>query len=348
MEADVRERRLRRLGISTMLMGLMMCVACHHVDVDEATSGAVKVRTVVVQREIHTTPNAYVGSVEEASASNLGFASTGRVTAVFVKDGQQVRKGQLLATLDSARAYSTYMAAQATLRQAEDACNRARRIYEAGGLSEVKWIEVQTQLNQAQSVADLAQQSLDDCRLIAPVDGTVADRNLEVGTSVAPYQTVMRLLNLGGLCVKVSIPEADMDRVQVGNRAQVRVNATGLSLGGRVDERNVSADPLSHSYIVRVRLDKTPSQLLPGMVCNVVIGESAGGGGMDVPLRAVQIDNDNRRFVWIVVDGKAHRSYVSIKDLSATGVIIDEGLADGDCVITDGALKVSEGTPVEL
>lgn len=334
-----------------MVLALLLCGCDHLLQQDEPVR-KVAVRVVNVgqlDNEDIDVPNCeYVGTVEESSASTIAFSTSGRVTAVYVKEGQTVRAGQLLAEVDNTTALNSYKAAQATLRQAQDGYDRAKQVYQKGSLPEVKWIEVKTQLDQAQSIAEIAKKNLDDCKLYAPCGGTVADRNLEVGSNVAPFQPVLRLLNLGSLAVKVSIPEGDIAQIRNGMAARVTVTALdNLELRAVVDERNVSADPLSHSYLVRLRLQGAAGKrLLPGMVCKVAMGQRATSGGLLLPNRAVQIANDGQRFVWVVEDGKASRRMVTIGDLSSNGVLVSSGLNGGEQVIVDGTLKVSEGTQV--
>lgn len=333
---------------------MLLTTGCAHVLSKDEPLDSVRVGIVEVGQisgdEVSSPSCEYVGTVEESSASSLSFTASGRVTKVYVKEGQTVRAGQLLAEIDNTTAQNSYNAAQATLRQAQDGYDRAKIVYDKGSLPEVKWIEVKTQLDQAQSLAEIARKNLDDCKLYAPCGGTVADRNLEVGSTVTPFQTVMRLLNLGTLSVKVSIPEGDIAQIHKGMTAKVVVTALdNIEFQGVVDERNVSADPLSHSYLVRLRLQGTLGKnLLPGMVCKVLMGERSLSGGMLLPNRAVQIDNEGQRFVWIVKDGKAVRRTVTIGDLSSNGVLISEGLQGGEQVIVDGSIKVSEGTPVQV
>lgn len=289
----------------------------------------------------------YVGSVEEASSVDLCFEQGGKVTRVYVRDGQRVAAGQLLAETDSRSASNTYQAALASLEQARDAYNRAKMVYDQGSLPEVRWVEVQTKLNQAQSLCDIAKKNLEDCQLRAPCSGTVCDRNIEAGSSATPMVPVMRILNLTGLYVKLSIPETDINNVHPGDTATVSVGALdGRKIKAVVSERNINADPLSHSYIVRLKLKGDTKDLLPGMVCRVDMGRPAGVTGLEIPNRAVQLTNDGQRFVWLVQDGKAVMRHVSIGDLTTSGVIITDGLSQGDSVITDGTLKVSNGTAV--
>lgn len=345
---------MKHITIVVAMIFVFALCSCDHLSQKKTTERLVRVGVVEVghnsERGIDTPSCEYVGTVEEGAAASLSFSASGRVTAVYVKEGQSVASGQLLAEVDNATALNSYKAAQATLRQAQDGYDRAKQVYEKGSLPEVKWIEVKTQLDQAQSLAQIAKQNLDDCKLYAPCSGTVADRKLEVGSTVAPFQPVMRLLNLGALCVRVSVPECDISQIKNGLSARVVVPALDdLELRGVVDERNVSADPLSHSYMVRLRLlDAAGKKLLPGMVCRVAMGQRALAQGLLLPHRAVQIDNLGQRFVWVIQDSAATRRVVTIGDLSSNGVLVTSGLNGGEKVVVDGTQKVSEGTRVEM
>ena len=97
-----------------------------------------------------------------------------------------MRKGQLLAELDSTSARQTFDAARASLEQAEDACGRLRQLYEAQSLPEIKWVEAQTRLRQAESLFEIAKKNLSDCALYAPFDGVVGERRASAGETVLP------------------------------------------------------------------------------------------------------------------------------------------------------------------
>lgn len=318
----------------------------------ESHSGerVVRVNIISVSEGLQGSSREYAATLEEASASNLSFGIGGRVTAVYVKEGQQVREGQLLATVDRSTAENAYKAAKATLDQAQDGYNRAKQVYDSGSLPEVRWIEVQTQLNRAQSMCDIAKKNLDDCSLYAPSAGTVDSRSIERGSSVTAFQPVMRLLDLSRLYVKMSVPEVDIHQIHVGDSVTVEVNALPEAqrkpLRGIIEEQGVSADALSHSYMVRIRILAPTHDLLPGMVCRVRMAGPRTGHGIEVPARAVQLDHRGERFVWVANDGTAQQRYVKIGDLTRTGVLVDEGLHEGDKVIVDGTMKVSTGTQV--
>lgn len=340
---------IRRMKALLPLLAVLVS-SCH--PQQEATpERVVKVNVMTVSNGETGSFHEYVGSLEEAAASSLSFGVSGKVTAVYVKEGQRVVAGQLLASVDKSNASNAFNAAQATLNRAQDGYRRAKQVYDQGSLPEVKLIEVQTQLDQAQSMYDIAKKGLEDCNLYAPTSGTIDNRLIERGSSVTAFQPVMRLLDLSRLYVKMSVPEVDIARVRVGDSVSVVINALegtdSLALRGVVDEQGVSADPLSHSYLVRIRILSHQKGLLPGMVCRVRLSGKQVSRGIEVPNRAVQLNNKGQRYVWIVSDSTAQQCPVRIGDLTQTGVLVTEGLSAGDQVIVDGMMKVSVGTKVE-
>ena len=331
-----------RWMVATLLMALT--VGCGKADRGDG-QGAVKVNVQTVAMAQQTSTREYAGVVEESFAAQLSFGASGRVEAILVNEGQHVGKGQLLARIDNTTALNSYRAAKATLTQAQDGYERAKKVHDEGGLPEVKWTEVQTQLDKAQSLADIAKKNLDDCELRAPAAGTISNRTIERGTSVTAFQPVMSLVGLEGLYVKTSLPEGDINSVGIGTEGVVVVDT--LRLPAVVEERNPTADALTHSYVVRLRLKESPATLLPGMVGKVVFqSSSTAGNEVEIPARAVQIDNEGHRFVWVVEEGKAAMRRITIGDLSRQGVVVSHGLQPGDRVIVDGMLKVASGTPV--
>ena len=311
----------------------------------------VKVGVVTVRNGSVESHRTYVGTVEEASSTPVSFGKGGRVKAVYVRDGQHVKAGDLLATVDNHSASSTCDVAKATLEQARDAYERAKKVHDKGSLPDLQWVEVQTRYSQALSTYEIAKRNLDDCSLYAPVSGTVEKCMIVEGAVLAPGMPAMNIVNLSSLYVRMNIPEVDVNNVQINSRVLVDIGALGDSAGmnvaGVVTEREVTADRVSHSYNFRVRLLKTPKGLLPGMVCSCRFAADDAVEGYELPNRAVQLANDGSRYVWTVKKGQTYRQPVAIGDLTRSGVLVTGGLQEGDSVVVDGFLKVSEGTEVK-
>ena len=111
-------------------------------------------------------------------------------------------------------------------------------------------------------------------------------------------------------------------------------------------EKGIVANPISHTYEAKIRLENPSGALLPGMVCDVRLSGEESVPAITLPNNAVLIANDGGRFVWKIVDGKAKATPVRTGDLTERGLFILEGLNEGDIVVIGGYQKISEGMRV--
>ena len=290
--------------------------------------------------------NTYPGCLEVGQSVDMAFKYGGTLQQLFVKEGSKVRKGQILARVASPQMESTQRSAQATLEQAQDAYDRLKKVYDNGSLPEIKWREMVANLEKAEAALDLANAMLEDNKITAPFNGTVNSLNATLGENISPLKPIMRIINTKGLTVKISVPENEITKVQVGDTAEVIIPALGDRLYmGKVTEKSLTASLLTHSYPVKVLIEQPDAELVPGMIGKVVLKADVSKG-IVVPANAVLI-NQEGKFVWVVEDGRATRRKITLSGYSGTGVIVSEGLQVGDEVIVEGYQKVSEGTKVK-
>ncbi len=132
-------------------------------------------------------------------------------------------------------------------------------------------------------------------------------------------------------------------------QAEVRVGALGDKLfTGVVSEKGIAANPLAHTYEVKIKLNNTSHELMRRMVCKVGVHSRETEAGIVLPTHTVQLQPDGKKFVWVVKDNAASQRIVNTGDLTAEGVIITAGLQPGDEVIVSGNQKVSEGTKIAV
>ena len=177
----------------------------------------------------------------------------------------------------------------------------------------------------------------------------ISKKFAEKGQNVGAGTQVVKLVAVGRMKVKISVPESEMAQISVGQKADVTIEAIGrASMQATVTEKGVAADPLSRSYEVKLSLPKADRKMLPGMVADVALHGGNTSMACILPAHIVQIDERNNEFVWLAVGGKAVKRIVTVGGFTADGVTVTGGLADGDMVITAGAQKVSEGMRVEI
>lgn len=340
---------MRRIGMAAITAVLVLS-GCGSKQVEEQEE-TIRVKVEQASRSTDSFVMPYVGVVEEESSTMVSFTGMAMLQRVTVSEGQQVRKGQLLAVIDDTQARNALTAAKAALDQAKDAEARMKQLHESGSLADMQWVEVQSKVQQAQASYDLCQKNLRDCSIYAPVSGVVGQKVMGVGETVLPTEPVLTILNINTVKVRVAIPEKEVAAITATTPTEITVEALGNETfrGGRI-EKGVTADPLTHTYDVRITLPNPGQKLLPGMVARVKMSyggnEKMRNDGLTLPVKAVQQSTDKKLFVWVAKDGKAHRNPVTVGQTVGNRVVIESGLKEGDQVIVEGYQKLGEGTPV--
>lgn len=331
-------------------MSVLLVVGCTSAD-KKSADVVVPVRVVKAERTVGPSTLHYVGTIEAESSAALSFKVQGNIQRIRVHEGQSVTRGMLLAELDNETLQQSYHAAEATYKQAEDAMKRMQLLHDNQSLPEIKYVDAQTQLEKARSMYNIARQNLEDTRLTAPANGVIGQRRIENGENVLPGQPVFTLLNIGRVNIKIAVPEREIGLLDTQTEAAVSVPAVGDSVyRGRIGEKGVVADPATHTYEAKIKLDNPQGTLMPGMVCDVTVFRPGQNDGPAIvlPNRSVQVSDSGERFVWCVADGKATKVVVETGALTREGVVIRNGLQAGMTVIIEGMQKVSEGTKVRI
>lgn len=307
----------------------------------------IKVSVAVIDSIAGGLTRTFVGEVQEDMSVSLSFPTGGKITSVYVKDGDHVTAGQLLATIDNSNALNAYRSAAATLKQAEDGHKRLRQVYEQGSLPEVKWVEMLTDLEKARSMEQLAKKQVEECSMHAPVSGIVNKCNLNAGARLLPGEPAMTILDMKSVSVVFSVPESDIATIAIGSQALLTVPALqDKTIPCTVTDKGIVSNRISHSYQVKIKLANADGSLMPGMVCKVSLAGNRSEG-IVVPAKAVQTRPDGTS-VWVVRNGHAEIRYIRSAGFTAGGVSVAGGLAYGDTVITAGYQKLYNGAPVSV
>ena len=314
-----------------------------------AAEQTVRVKVQQIQAEAVNGEQGFSGTIEEASGASLSFAGTGTIKRIYVSAGQTVRQGQLIAELDPTTMQNAYTISKTALEQAQDTYNRMKELHDAGSLPEMQWIQIENQLKSATASEAMAKKSLADTKLYAPFSGFIASKDAEIGQNAIPGMSIVKLVSIGSVKVKISVPEDDIQHISKGSSMKIIVPALGnRQFEGRVTERGVSADPRSRTYEVKATIVNHDGQLLPGMICQAFTNYMQGATGVFVPANLVQLDSDNKTFVWVVNGDKAVKREIFISSETAQGAQVSGGLSDGDQLIVAGQQKVSNGMKVEI
>lgn len=314
---------------------------------DTGWTDTVTVETLTVADSRSASQREYVGTVGSEVETDMGFPLGGKLTKVAVANGQRVKKGQLLAEVDGITARSLHATAQATLRQAEDAWNRMKNVYAQGGISEVRWVQMETDLEKARQAEVAARKRVEDCALRAPFDGVVSCGRHQVGEELKPMETFCRLIDMRRLRIVFSVPEQEVGMLGVGTQATATIPALDdKQLAIRITDKSLLANPLGHTYRIYAAVGQPGTEgLLPDMVAKVNV-EIDRKAGIVVPAECVQVMPEGT-IVWVVRGGKAYHQAITVRDFVRNGVAVESGLIAGDSVVLSGFQKLYTGAKVQ-
>lgn len=288
----------------------------------------------------------YVGRVEPSKSAVVLSPFPGTIAEFNAVMGRKVAGDAVIARVDAESLQSAYDAAKAALDQAEDGFNRVEKVYGSGSVAEVKMVEIRTRLEQARAAEKSARQALEDCSVKAPFSGVVGEVYCHKGEQIAAAAPIVQILDVENVEIHFSVPESEYSDIAVGAKAEIEVPALKKTVTGTVAVKGISASALSHAYDFTVKNISDSRSLMPGMVCKVRVGMK-GGDAIVIPATAVLTDMDGR-YVWGVTgDERVCKTRVTVGGYSGRGVVITDGLREGDRVIVEGSRKVSTGMKVK-
>lgn len=291
----------------------------------------------------------YSGSIEATVTTPLSFRTSGTVEYIYINEGDVVSKGQLIAETDKAIFQSAYNAAQAQYEQAIDAQARLKKVYDNGSLPEVKWVEINSHVAQAESQLKICEENLENCQLRSPVDGIIGRRDLEVGMSALQLQPPITIISIDDVYVKIPVTENEISKLHKGQTASIHVAAVGSDVfEGEIERIGVVANQLSRTYDVKIRVGNADHMMKPGMVCSVEIKIPETRDLLLVPMEAVSGQTKGNPYVYVIdpMKKRAEKRPVELGGIINNKLQVLSGLSSGEIVVTYGKHKLTHNARV--
>jgi len=296
-----------------------------------------------------------VGSLRSRQGVMLRPEVSGRITQLNFRDGERVRRGQLLVQFDDQLPQAQVKQSQAELSIALANHKRNQELLAQNFVSQRSLDESAANLEVAQAKLALSQASLARLRIVAPFDGIAGIRNVNVGDYLKDGTDIVNLEDIDTVYVDYRLPERFQTKVRKGQQATVELDA----LPGRRFLALVQAvDPLidanGRSIGVRASIDNRQLQLRPGMFARVTTVFGARDKARVIPEEAI-VPQGGRQFVIKLVPGPDPDSLVSQRVEVKVGirrpgrVEILDGLKEDDTVVTAGHQRLQrDGSPVKV
>ena len=289
----------------------------------------------------------YVGTIKSEVKIALSFPLGGTITDIYVNNGQKVKKGAIIAKVDETTARSLHNAALASLNQAEDGYQRLKQVHEEGGISDVRWVQMETDLEKARQAEISTRKHLEDCTIYAPQDGIISMGDRVIGEYMRPSETFCNIIDIDKLIVEFSVPEKEVGMINKGDKGVAEIQALGVvDQTIVISDKSVVSNPFGHTYTVKAKIDLDDKNALPGMVVKVRLSTTAHSGVI-IPASCVQTVSDGLA-VWTLKNGRSYRRIIEVGDFVKNGVLVEKGLEFGDTIVTIGYQKLFNGAKVSF
>lgn len=292
------------------------------------------------------------GLLSTEDETKLSFKIGGIVENILVKEGDHVRKGQLLATLKS-----TEIAAQ--VQQVQFAVEKAQRDYQRANNLYRDSVATLEQLQNAKTGLDIAKQSLQQVifnqqysKIYAPADGFVVKKISSAGELVSVGSVVLVMNNFSSSSrwiLKPGLSDQDWSVIENGNKADVSMDAfPGKIFSGVVSKKSLAADQASGSFNIEVEINFGKEQPAVGMFGKASIHVNHSSVGYSIPYEALLEADGKKGFVFVSDDGRSvKKAEVTIASIGNNVAYISDGLQGHSFVVTSGSPYLTDNSLIK-
>lgn len=289
------------------------------------------------------------GRVEAEDNILVSAKSMGVVTNVFVTEGQQVSKGQVLAQIDNSVIIRSIEAMKSQLELANTVYERQKNLWDQKIGTEVQFLQAKTNKESLEKQLASLQEQNDMTRIKSPINGTVDDVVVKIGENIAPGMPAVRVVNTSDLKLIANVSEAYVTSVKKGDKAVITIPELGKDIESKVSFVGKTIDLLSRSFTVEVRLPANQN-LRPNMTGVLKVIFHSEPSAIVVPVNVIQSVN-NEKIVY-VAEAKGKQTVARKKVVKIEGVYNNlaqvEGLNAGDKIITVGFLGLNDGDAIKI
>lgn len=292
----------------------------------------------------------------KVDATNIAYVSPpngqgGIVKALYVTQGQSVRKGQLLARLDDQLIRQQVDPIQVQLSAAEDTYRRTKNLFDQGVGTYQNVLNAQTQVETLRKQIGIVNRQVSQMNVTAPMSGVAETVNVRVGeafTGIGPLGAQIAIVNTGKLKITAQVPENYLGRVGVGTTLEVTLPGSDKKITTKVSVAGKIISPTSRSFQIEAPVPSDPS-LKPNQIAIVKIRDYAAGNAVTIPLNVLQNDEKGKYVIVATKEGAktvARKRRVEVGELYGERLEIKSGLQAGEVIVTEGYQELYEGQAI--
>ena len=310
-----------------------------------------KVIAVAVQALTPSVFNTYIelqGSVVADEQVYLTSRVPGSVSKVYIKIGDKIREGQVVAEIDDDMVLQQMEEVKKRWELANDVYLKQEALWKQNIGSEVQYLSAKNNKEALDKAIATIQRSRELYQVKSPISGVVDECMVKVGQAAAPGMPMATVVNFSKLKVKVDAPETYAGKIRQGNTVSVLFPDLQKELTSKIAYIGASVSPQNRTFKVEIPIRSNEAGLLPNMATTVRVVNYSNGNAITVPINLIQKDLSNTDFVLIESAGRAKKMPIKVGQMYGEKAEVLSGLKAGDKIITVGFQDLNEGDAVKV
>lgn len=278
---------------------------------------------------------------------------SGILTKVLVKEGQNVSKGQLLATIDDGGMSQQRAQLAIQVDLAKTTFERQKRLWDQKIGSEMQYLQSKSNYESQLAALNQINKQLAKTRIIAPFSGVIDDVITEAGNVVAPGQSpIVRIVNLSDMYIEVDVPERYLANVTKDAKVDVNFPVLNASISTKVRQTGSFINPANRTFKVEIGLPDSKLDIKPNLTAKLKINDYTNKSALLIPQSIISENASGEQYIYLLKDkkdDKATAKQVIITTGKTQGDVIEvlSGVKDNDEIILEGARSVKDGQTVK-
>ena len=279
----------------------------------------------------------------------------GTLEQIFVNEGQNVKKGKLLAEINDSGLKEQLEQLTIQANFAKESFERTERLWNNNIGSEIQFLKIKTDFESSQKMVEQMKDRLAKTKIYAPFDGEVDEIISNQGSNLIPgVSQILRLVNLDKIYAEASVSEKYISFIEEGTEAIVQVPLLGKEIKSQIIQTGNFINPSNRTFRVEVPVENIDNKIKQNLDAKIKINIYSKKDAVVIPLRIVREDASGRNFVYVmnqdVKEGVyvTTKTFISLGNKNNTDVEVTEGLKIGDMLVLEGASIVEDSQRVKL
>ena len=310
-----------------------------------------KVNAIAVETLTPSVFNNYIelqGSVVADEQVYLTSRVPGSVSKVYIKVGDRIRQGQVVAEIDDDMVIQQMEEVKKRWELANDVYLKQEALWKQNIGSEIQYLSAKNNKEALDKAIATIQRSRDLYQVKSPINGVVDECSVKVGQAAAPGMPMATVVNFSKLKVKVDAPETYAGKIRQGNTVSVVFPDLQKELTSKIAYIGAAVSPQNRTFKVEIPIRSNEAGLLPNMATTVRVINYSNGNAIAIPINLIQKDLTNTDFVLIESLGRVKKMPIKIGQMYGEKAEILSGLKAGDKIITVGYQDLNEGDAVKV